>query len=307
VHEAHVALWILDGTQALKDSERRVLARIADVGTPVQVLVNKCDRLGQTKDEVVAHVEEGFLSIGLTSMGRVLGFSARLALAGRLGDEDAMQRSAWDEVEALLSDAIVDRSDELRSRALLRKALGIATELEALGKERQEAFAPYGHEEMRTLRSQASRLLSLDRTGCERVVQRLQGVSERVKDDLRPLRVAGMKADDVNASAYAEARVLVRMAGPLASALVEVAGLDGGVEPLVREAVASVLRGAAAGVGDLDQLTRFPSWRVVRACAMAAHDRVLVQGEQEGATAPGDARWLRLAAVGLALGAVMGG
>ena len=302
VQEAHVALWVLDATQALKDSERKVLARIADVGTPVQVLVNKCDRLAEGKtDEVVAHVMDGLATIGLPSMAKVVGFSARLALAGRLGDEDAVSRSAWPAVEALLSEAIVDRSDELRARALRRKALGIAKSLDALVAERREAVAGTGRQDLLALPTQASRLLALDRTACERVVQRVDEGRPRVADDLRPLRVAGMHADDVHASAYAEARVLARMTAPLTSALVEVAGVDTALEPIVRQAVAPVLRGATAEAGDIERLSGVPTWRVVRACAMAAHDRMMTRFDEEGRKPAVNPTWLRLAAVRKAL------
>lgn len=275
VHEAHVALWILDGTQALKDSERRVLARIADVGTPVQVLVNKCDRLEPKKaDEVVDHVSDGLALIGLPSMSAVVGFSARLALRGRLGDTGAASRSGWDAVERLLAGSIVDRSDELRAMALRRKALVIARSLDELARVSQ---APGRGEsfEAQALPAQGARLLALDRTGCERVAQRVQEARSRVDDDLRPLRVAGLPVDDVNASAYAEARVLARIVGPLSEALVDVADVDRALEPTIRLAVGPVLRGATAEAGDLERMASIPAWRTVRACAMAAHERIM--------------------------------
>jgi GTP-binding protein EngB required for normal cell division len=296
VHEAHVVLWILDGTQALKDSERRVLARIADVGTPVQVLVNKLDRIaeGGTAD-LMSHVKEGLATIGLGSMSDVVCFSARLALAGRMGDADAIRQSRWDDVEALLSSTIVNRSDALRARALRRKALGIARKLSELAEELEAA--PTGQGDTRDVVSSASRLLNLDRTECERIVQRLEDAALRVRDDLRPLRVAGVRVDDVNASAYAEARLLVRMTGPMASTMVDVAGVDGALEPIVREAVASVLRGASASVRGMEELEGFPTWRVARACAMAAHDRLMAVHDQAADGAAVHPRWLRLRAL----------
>ena len=303
VHEAHVALWVLDATQALKDSERRVLARIADVGTPVQVLVNKCDRLDEVKQRaVVQHVTEGLESIGLPSMSPVVGFSARLALAGRLGDEKAALQSSWHEVEDVLSRTIVDRSDELRARALRRKARDIAVELDGLAG--TKTLEPGMREELRGLPAQAAQLLAIDRTGCEKVVNRVEDASARVVDDLRPLRVAGMQADDVHASAYAEARVLARLTGPLALALLEVSGVEVSVEPIVRQAVAAVLRGATAEAHDLERLASMPSWRVVRACATGAHDRLMARFDEAGQEPSENPTWLRLSAVRRALEAM---
>src|SRR5437773_8747864 len=43
--EAHVAIWLLDATHPLKETERRVLVEIQGLGVPVQILANKADRL----------------------------------------------------------------------------------------------------------------------------------------------------------------------------------------------------------------------------------------------------------------------
>lgn len=301
VQEAHVALWVLDGTQALKDSERKVLARIADIGTPIQFLVNKCDRLNADRlAQVLEHVKEGLGSIGLRSMSTVVGFSARLALAGRMGDEQAAQRSSWSEIENVLSHVIVDRSGPLRFSALRRKALRIARNLDDWAQVQFEANA-VERRDVCALPVQASRLAALDRTGCERVVQRMHEAMKRVKEDLRPVRVARVMLDDAHASAYAEARVLARLLVPLTSSLVEVVGVDNSLDPLIRQAISPVLRGAAAQESDAENFSQMPTWRIVRACAMAASDRLMFLHDEAGQAPSVEPVWLRLSAVRQAL------
>jgi len=296
VHEAHVAIWVLDATQALKDSERKVLARIADVGTPVQIFINKLDRLTPEKlQQVMGHVQTGLASIGLESMAWIVAFSARLALAGRLGDVQSMQASRWQDVETLLSQQIENRSGTLRARALRRKASRIATELSELMQ--QQDAAPKSHREAREWEASASRLLSLERTQYERIVQRLEPATARVREDLRPIRVAGMSMDDINASAYAEARLLVRMTQPMASAIAEVAEVHQRFEPEIRDAVGLVLRGTFASAKSIDDFLQFPSWRVVRACALASHERIVVAGERAAGAVAAHPRWMRLQAL----------
>ncbi len=128
--EAHVAIWLLDAPQAMKESERRVLSEISALGVPVQILANKADRLKpDALETVLAHVRDSLAASRhrlADAADRVLG--AALA-EGRLGDEAALAASGWAEVEALFAEQIVDASDALRERALRRKAGRIAAEL----------------------------------------------------------------------------------------------------------------------------------------------------------------------------------
>ena len=304
VREAHVALWILDGTQALKDSERRVLARIADVGTPVLVLVNKCDRLDETQAQrVVEHVTDGLREVGLRSMGPVVGFSARLALAGRLGDADAERASSWSLVESALSRGIVDCSDELRAAAVRRKAHDVAVTLEGLARERQlkeERETAVGPVESDTA-EKAARLLALDRTACERILAKLESARRLVLEDLRPLRVASVHADDPHATAYAEARVLARMVEPLTRGLADEVRAGPALEAQIRESVVMVLRGACASARDLDGLVEPVSWRVVRASGAACHDRLAATREHRSGPGTEGVRRARMTAIRCAL------
>jgi hypothetical protein len=277
VREAHVALWILDGTQALKDSERQVLARIADLGTPVQVLVNKADRLSCDElGRVVQHVQRGIEQIGLPKMGAVLAFSARLALAGRLGDADAARRSGWDALEDRLASLIVNRSDELREAAVRRKARAIAVALDELARSRAnqaQQGGPTAGPNLAVAAAVAARLGSMGPGPCRRIAASLAPAAQLLADDLRPLQVASLPDDDPQASAYAEARVIARLTAPIIEGLRVEAGADATLAEVGREPVLLVLRGASATMAS-SKAGEIASWRLVRACALAVHERL---------------------------------
>ena len=123
IEEAHVALWLLDATAPLKESERQVIEKVATAGVPLQVLVNKCDRLNADDlAKVMSYIEESLAETGIVSLEPPVPMSAQLALAGRLGDEDALARSGWVGVESLIERDIVNVADDLREQALRRKS-----------------------------------------------------------------------------------------------------------------------------------------------------------------------------------------
>ena len=67
--EAHVAIWLLDASHAMKETERKVLAEIQGLGVPVQLLVNKADRLKPAdRATVLAHVRQSLALV--MSMGK---------------------------------------------------------------------------------------------------------------------------------------------------------------------------------------------------------------------------------------------
>ncbi|WP_394841487.1 dynamin family protein [Pendulispora brunnea] len=128
--EADAVVWLFDAGQALKQSERLVLDEAKAARIPVQILVNKADRLspadlGKVMDRVAQELGE----LGVTSWTAPLALSARLALAGRLGDEKALEASGWGAVQTLLDEQIVGRSTELKERALRRRAARIVAHL----------------------------------------------------------------------------------------------------------------------------------------------------------------------------------
>lgn len=138
--EADAAIWLLDAGQPLKQSERRILEEAKSARLPVQILVNKADRL---KPDDLAHVMktvgESLGETGLESWSMPIALSARLALQGRLGDAEALAKSGWDHVQKLLDEQIVGRSDELKERGLRRRAARLVADLE--GRAREAAAA----------------------------------------------------------------------------------------------------------------------------------------------------------------------
>ena len=128
--EADAAIWLLDAAQPLKQSERQVLEEAKAARLPIQILVNKADRLSQENlDHVMATVTGALDEAGLASWAAPIALSARLALQGKLGDADALAKSRWDEVQKLLDEQIVGRSDELKERGLRRRAERLVLEM----------------------------------------------------------------------------------------------------------------------------------------------------------------------------------
>lgn len=121
--EADAAIWLLDGAQPLKDSERKILEDARAARLPVQMLVNKSDRLAPADlAQVMQTVVVSLAEAGLASWSPPIALSARLALKGKLGDEEALAKSGWDAVQKLLDEQIVGRSEELKERGLRRRA-----------------------------------------------------------------------------------------------------------------------------------------------------------------------------------------
>ena len=128
--EADAVVWLLDATQAMKKTERDVLEQLRVLGLPIQVLVNKADRLGgESLDKVMTLVTDSLAEIGIKSWSRPLAFSAKLALKGKLGDEEARAASGWAAIETMLDAEIIGKSEVLKERALRRRAAKIVTTL----------------------------------------------------------------------------------------------------------------------------------------------------------------------------------
>ncbi len=134
--EADAAIWLLDATQAMKDSERAVLDEARRAQIPVQMLVNKADRLSTADlSRVMNGVRDALEATQVGSWGPPLALSAKKALAAKLGqagvagDAHALADSGWPAVQALLEHEIVGRSAELKERALRRRATLLVADL----------------------------------------------------------------------------------------------------------------------------------------------------------------------------------
>jgi hypothetical protein len=250
--EAHVALWLLDATHPLKDSERRVLEEIKNLGVPVQVLANKADRLGEEElSRVMEHVREGLAQAGLTPPAPPIALSARLALKGKLGDADALVASKWADVERLLSERIVDASAGLKERALRRKAGRIAVELAKAAAERSVAereSAARARDDAARLRAAATKLRT-DRAAITASIGKSLGPSlALLGEDLKPIVAAskgrGREVVTPELAEYVAERVIARLGEPIANELGAFAGT--GAPERARSSVRAVLSGAVA-------------------------------------------------------------
>ncbi len=127
--EADVVLYLLDASQALKHSDREVLARIAAAGIPVQIFVTKIDRFNAENQKRILHtVSAGLADAGLGSITPPIAVSAKLALKAKLeGVTD--DRSGWCEVETFIEEQLLSRSAARKDGSLRRRALRAVLEL----------------------------------------------------------------------------------------------------------------------------------------------------------------------------------
>lgn len=225
--DAHVALWLLDVTQPLKDSERVVLQEIRAQGLPLVVLVNKIDRVADAEDleRTLGHISAGLREAGVTSEGPVVAFSARLALAGRAGDGDALVRSRFADVERLVEDVLVGRSEQLKASVLERRCLEIATRLRSRADELAEVRAAAGARQ----RDLAARLgvaratLGAER---ERIVRSLEPACEAaIHAFVADTRRVATIVEDPGARRFVRARARLVLAEPLVAALLAALGI----------------------------------------------------------------------------------
>jgi cellulose synthase operon protein C len=303
--EAHVAIWLLDATHPMKETERKVLAEIQGLGVPVQILANKADRLKpDERVAVLAHIHEGLAAVGLVSQAEPLLFSARLSLKGRLGDAAALADSGWPEVEALISERIVDESEALRERALRRRAQRVSGELTAAA----AARAAHDREEERAARARRAAW----REAAARLRQERQTVSEAADEAIEPARVV-LRGDlaplgaipedrqrgDAGLREYLRERFVARLADPV------VAELSRGMAappPRAAAAVRAVLMGAVASHDAPAHLLEKPLDRVLEAAVEAFAAALLAEAEQPEVEAPSAALELRAGALREAFG-----
>lgn len=260
IEEAHVALWLLDGTAPLKDSERQIIDDVVEAEVPLQVLVNKRDRIGEEGvQRVMDYVTSSLAQTGISSLRPPVIFSARQALKGRQGDEEALVASRWPEVEALLNTHVVDRSDVLREQALRRKAGGIVAELEQSAERDAKATEAAASERL-ARRAERRRLATLW-TGqrSKRARQLYEAIGPALDQlwlDIRPLGTnEEMRRAEAGVRRYVVERTVTRLAPAIAAALAadaERLELSRGLQrvrlqPIVRATLAGA---AAAARGD---------------------------------------------------------
>lgn len=292
IEEAHVALWLLDATAPLKDSERQVIEQVAAAGVPIQVLVNKRDRVGEDGiEDVMAYVASALDQVGIRSLAPPVAFSAQQALTGRLGDQPALDASRWSEVEAILADDIVNRSDLLREGALRRKAVHIASSLEehALARTKEHDEASRRWEEREARRHQLALTLRNERgSHAESIMRRLDAPLDQLWIDARPLeQLTEERRKSQEVRNYLIDRCVARLSPVVVSVVLETAGED-----LSRAGVAAVrrsVRAAIAGAAAAHRSGPFPEGDALRAAVAAAVGAAAEEIEAAGAAPPRDA------------------
>lgn len=302
--EAHVVLWLLDAVGPLKESERRILADVAELGLPLQILVNKRDRLAPgALGAVLDHVNAGLAGAGLVTIEPPVALSARRALEAILAGVAPPEETGWAEVEALLERSIVGRSEALRERAVLRKSLVVAREVasaSARSFEEARARADRAREEGDALRRAADRLRGALSEVAARASDDLSSARRGLEHDLRPLAEvdATALALDPELAGYVRERLAARLGPALRTALGREAGAW---DPACDRAIRHLLMGAVASAQDLRAPVSSPARLAVEA-AMAAASALEEQARARTSAAPVGGGLARLAALVAALG-----
>jgi cellulose synthase operon protein C len=258
--DADVALWLLDASQPFKQSELLVLEEAKARALPVQMLVNKADRLKPDDVErVLDLVRRSLEEVHLSSLAPPVAMSARLALAGKLGDAAALEASRWGAVQKILDEEIIARSEDLKERSLKRRCARIAQALSVRASRVAETEDAARKSAEKTRRELGAMALPKD------ALARDLALVVTGRDEARI-------ASDELLRAYRVERAVSHFAGPLASALAhETADVPLAPAPwraLSRTAVraAALASGLDLGGPDLDVLARAAS----RAAVMAA-------------------------------------
>ncbi len=276
--EAHAVVWLLDATGPLKATEAAILKEVQAKGLPIVVLLNKLDRLGEADlQRVLDHTKEGLAELGLHVAAGPIAFSAKLALAGRLGDEAALTRSRWAEVEAELSRTLVDRADELREATLRRRARAMAAAMLVRSEEREAEAAKVEaarSEVLAKLRAAASSLPSRRAELAGMLSGALEPGLSALAADLKPLGNVGEAAPgDLAVQLYASSRVVERLAEPAVEIMAKTLGVDG--ISSARGLVSAALEGAVMASGGQVDLGPRGVERLLSA-AVGAFGRALV-------------------------------
>jgi GTP-binding protein EngB required for normal cell division len=304
--EADLVVWLLDATGAMKASEAAILKEVAALEIPVLVLLNKVDRLSEADlERVSAHTKSGLAEIGLVPHADILAFSAKRALAGRLGDAAALESSRWAAVEAMLSAVVVDRADELRERSMRRKAGRIVEELRAIVREQVDADAQRSAEERARADALRKAAATLAREAEEAAawLEAATEVERRALDaDLRPLAQLGEGVRvEIGARTFAAERLVARLAGVITLRLAE--RLEVTAPPDAVAMVASALEGVALAVASPEELLGAGLRRALVAAIRAVSRALSLEAEAALPERESSGAAKRLGALASALGA----
>ncbi len=298
--EADIVLWILDAAQALKATEGAILKELQHDGIPIQVFVNKADRL--TPDErgrVLTVIEEGLAALGVASRGPLHFVSARLALAARTAAEGTanaeLEASGWPIIDAWFERDIVAKSDELKERSLRRRARELAASLQREMQGRADASTTAATGDAQKRSAMRRRAFAIE-DAADRFEQEVGGALatalERFRADVGGVTTSTPnrydETPDASVQRYALDRAALVLADPIRDVMVRVGELDADsaerAAPITRSLSRTLARSAA---GDPTPAA------VGRSVASALVDLLLALGEPEGADT--DARYTGLA------------
>ena len=282
--EVHLVVWLLDVTQAWKGTERAVLDAIRADGIPVQLVANKLDRLkDDQRAAAIAHVAAGAAETGTSPLAPPLAVSSRLALAGRLGDADALARSGWAAVDAFVEERLVGGAAALRDGALRRAARRILAPLLAHARalEAEDRSEARRENDRRSSLRVAATVLGLEMPPLVRAVAlALDAARAGLNDDLAPLG-DGTDAGPT-ARAYARERAASRLSAPLAEALA-IAALGaraGDAAAAIAPAISAALAGLVAGLAGPADVAALPTEKLLEAVLPAARDALARESER---------------------------
>jgi GTP-binding protein EngB required for normal cell division len=256
--ECDAAFWLVDAAQPMKQSERAVLARAARAGVPVQVLVNKADRLAPADvGRVLQVVAEAIAGASVDAVGPPVAFSARKALAARVGaagggvDAGALADANWPAVERLLHDAIVGRSAELKERALRRRAAQVLQGLAHTWTERAASEEAEARRHAARAHDAALAAARLDRDGAsiaDGLAASLEGPARAWESDVARLFAGRDRsaAYDPALARYRVDRAVAAIAPALSRAMAALAPEAGVTPDDVAPAARAIVRAATA-------------------------------------------------------------
>ena len=260
-----VAIWLFDVGQPLKTSERRVLEAILARGIPVQALLNKADRLTESElATVMTQFVTDAASIGLTSWRPPLAFSARAAVAARIAnDREALDKSGFTPVRALLEDELAEHGDTLKERGLRRRAYDVVVPMRVAADEAHRARVAAlssRAEALGTLLAQAGlldRAAAIDAGATTTPAdQRADEIRRGVRTDLRDALDAFRRERDELAAKdhptmapYLERRLIEHLEVSAGRTIAGVLSAEGGSLPLdeIAHDASTIARGFAAG------------------------------------------------------------
>jgi small GTP-binding protein len=250
--EADAAIWLLDATQAIKQSERQVLEEAKRAKLPVQLWINKADRLSPADlTKVMKSVDDALAEAHIESWAPPLALSAKRALAGKLGDAQALADSGWGAAQAMLEERIIARHGELKELALRRRAGRVVARLAA----HASAEADRQRAEADALASRAHAIgqgAAVIERDADRIAQELaQALAPSGQSWARDLALVFIGRDQKSAARdpvlarYRVERAVASLASPMARALSSLAP-EGSLGPSQLAPVARTLVRAAA-------------------------------------------------------------